>query len=215
LVSDVTLRGGEVENLDYRGRYPKVSELSGLLDAVLDWGFSTIHYNTHGEGRERLAEEIAELSGEVDFSKLGGFQFNVYAPPVSEVEKIKRSNDEKKIILQASRRVIDEHPNGEIVDTMRVYGDSIDYVLIDRSQGSGENLDVRSSIDLYRRLSSLKDLSIVFAGGLDGEGVRTSIKKIVSKTGTKNISIDAESKVKNNPGEILDYVFAGKEILVS
>ncbi len=51
LVSDVTLRGGEVENLDYRERYPEVSKLSGLLDAVPDWGFSTIHYNTHGDGR--------------------------------------------------------------------------------------------------------------------------------------------------------------------
>tara|TARA_Y100000310_G_C20689115_1_gene821023 strand:- start:553 stop:1341 length:789 start_codon:yes stop_codon:yes gene_type:complete len=210
LVSDVTLAGERVENINYRDRYPRVEGLNDLLEAVPDWGFPTIHYNTHGEGRKNLAEEIAELGKRVDFSKIGGFQFNVYVPPVFQIHGIKRVNLEKKIIFQASSRVIDKHPNGAIVDLVGVYGKSIDYVLIDRSSGGGNPIDVGSSIDLYRKLSSVKDLSIVFAGGLDGAGVKRDVDALVRKLGTKNISIDAENGLRRGGG--IDSEFMGEYI---
>jgi hypothetical protein len=49
-----------------------------------------------------------------------------------------------------------------------------------------------------------------------GKVVRKDIREIVKNLGTRDISIDAESKLKNKPEELSDYVqSASKEFLVS
>lgn len=213
LVSYKTLNGQETLNR----RYPRFESIPSLLKEDHFDSFTTIHYNS--KELTSLADQVKKIFKEQIYEEnlCRGIQLNIPWPPIEELTKIKRELPDLKIIMQLSHSCLDESPV-EVATKVKNYGELIDYVLIDPSGGKGKSFEIAKIKPYYNEIKSYNpELIIGFAGGFTGENAFGRIKEIISLTGEKNFSIDAESGLRDqittdygndvyNKGKVENYI---------
>lgn len=103
-----------------------------------------------------------------------------------------------QIVFQASHKTMGGKTPTQIIQRIRAYGDSINYVLIDPSGGRGLEFDLDSSVILYSKLKErCPNLIIGFAGGFTGENVSLKTRKLIERLGDNSFCIDAEGGLRN------------------
>lgn len=196
LVNYKTLNGKHVENK----RYPSVDRIPELLEASNGQALTMIHYNSRE--MKTLSNQVSKIFDSIYQDGLCQFiQLNISWPDTNEVAKIKKNFPDMKIVFQASRGVLSLGKPSEVSNWIKLYGDSIDYVLIDPSGGRGEVFDHEKFIGLYEDLRETgSNLAIGFAGGFTGENVASRLSKIIEKVGGKDFCIDAEGGLRDKLG---------------
>ena len=197
LVSYKTLNGKETKNL----RYPLTKNIPGLLDKTNGQVFTMLHYNSRE--RNTLSDQINKLFEGIYKSGLcKALQLNIVWPNVDQIKRIKDKFPEMKIVFQASGSAMRKKSSQEVAEGIEAYGNSIDYVLIDPSGGSGRPFRLDNFLGTFREINSTSPhLSLGFAGGFDGKNVSSRVKEIIDKTGSNSFSIDAEGGLRDKISE--------------
>ena len=213
LISYKTLNGENTTNK----RYPLIQNVPGILSAGCGSALTMIHYNSRELAT--LADQIGKIfntRGLYRNNLCRALQLNVNWLELKQkqVEMIKEMFPEMQIVLQASKEVIDDKTPTQIAESVRKYGNSIDYVLIDPSRGRGQSFDTERPVQIYQELQShCPDLIIGFAGGFDGKNVGVRTSELVNLTGTDNFCIDAEGGLRDKLSDKYgDDLFNGKKI---
>jgi phosphoribosylanthranilate isomerase len=116
-----------------------------------------------------------------------GVQLNISWPEPREVELIKKYHPRLMTILQVSDFDSIEEKIGKY---------DVDYILFDESRGMAKDVDAEKMISIYKAIKGKTSAVLGFAGGYSAENVRPRVNEMRNKTGTKNISIDAEGKMR-------------------
>ena len=187
-VSHETLNGQPGKNK----RYPVFSEVPKMLEAAGDNVLTMIHYDSRQE--DTLAEQLINI-----FSKVScrAVQLNIPWPDVQRINKVKSIFPDLKIVLQLSREMMQGRTPDEIANKMSQYGDSISYVLIDPSGGSGISIAPQDILPIFLKLRGRTNLTLGFAGGFGGDNVGERVQQLINLTGTDMFCIDAESGLRD------------------
>ncbi len=209
LVSYKTLNGERTENR----RYPKYENLIPLIRTAAGHALTMIHYNT--KEQSTLADQVERIFSPLCPDNLcRAIQLNVVWPDVREVHRIKDQLPDLSIVFQASHKAMDGRNDSEVVEEIKRYEDSIDYVLIDPSGERGLEFDIASSISLYNLLKAeIPHTRIGFAGGFTGKNVRSRINEITDITGDSDFCIDAEGGLRDKLSEKYgDDIFSKEKV---
>ncbi|GEM_PF-721078 len=185
-------------------RYPNLEQIRQILTITQNTAFNTLHYHTYR--RSTLALQLKELLGSSGLYADGlceGVQLNVSWPPVSEVERIKQTFPDLKIIMQLGPKTLTESPSKvatdlipsaeEIVANLAPYADLVSYVLIDPSGGRGQAFQINRIAPIANQINkTYPDLPLVFAGGFDATNARRRLWVLFQSIGTVDFSIDAQ-----------------------
>lgn len=193
LVSYKTLNGIPNQNR----RYPSIALLAPLLSVVPGNVFTTIHYNTREV--KTLADQVSKLFEVIYEQRLcRAIQLNIPWPDLDQVETIKEKYPEIKIIFQASHNMLENTSPRALSLGIRIYGNTLSYVLIDPSGGRGDPFDIDRSLDIYHEINAeCPELTVGFAGGFNGENTRSRLVELVTRTGERAFSIDAEGGLRD------------------
>jgi hypothetical protein len=181
-------------------RIPPLKELPSLLDAVKDNVFPTIHYYT--KRPDSLVQEVGtilERDGIYNSGLVGGLQINGVFPAPYKIKILKDIYPELKIVLQIS-------PSTDSMQQLakKLANDykELDYVILDPSYGKGIEFDTPQIASAYRALrDNGVESSIVFAGGMNGNNVKSKLDHLERIVGSKEFSIDAEGGLRDKVGE--------------
>jgi hypothetical protein len=195
-------------------RYAYRNELKGLLEAAFNSGVQpAVHYNT--KRPESLSDDVMTLfgkSGIYDKKICRMLQFNIPGVLDEEMDRIKSDFPGMDTILQVSDAFIG---NMEIDDVAkRIKKLNPVRILIDNSRGSGKEIDVQYSANLYKNLKERGvTTSVGFAGGLSGKNVRNKVTGLKSELKDENFSWDAEGQLRKNEfmdmDEVASYISEG------
>jgi len=189
LVSYKTLNGRHTSNR----RYPGICRLPDLVKA--SYAFNMVHYNSRE--LNTLAEQVINIFNGI-YPKCHALQLNIPWPDPRQLELIKNEFTDMEIVFQASRKVTAGKSAALIADCVAVYGDLVDYVLIDPSGGQGKPFDLERSLSIYSELRSrTPELTIGFAGGFTGDNVAERLELIIDRLGESSFCIDAEGGLRN------------------
>jgi len=204
LVSYKTLCGQPTQNR----RYPLVNTLSDLLRATDQKVLTMVHYNS--KEINTLSNQVAQIfDGIYEEGLCGAIQLNIVWPDINQVAKIKELYPEMQIVFQASHHAMDGKKANQVAEGIKMYGNSLSYVLIDPSGGRGLEFELDSSVVLYSELKEkCPDLTIGFAGGFTRENVTPRVKALIERLGKDGFCIDAEGGLRDKM--TLDY---GDDIL--
>lgn len=165
--------------------------------------FNTVHYADlyspdgpwkGGESPDvfKNLELVVKYGGE----NLHAIQLDVTWPSPDELKKFKAKYPDIAIILQVGRfgfGEIDGDPH-KLVDRMREYGDSVDYILLDMSMGMGKGMEANWMLPILRTVrDQLPELGLAVAGGLGPDSVDLLAPIAVE---FPDISIDAQGNLK-------------------
>lgn len=178
-------------------RYPAFGRVWELLGMTKDKAFATIHYDTRNP--ESLAEQLfLMLKYLPDPALCNGIQLNIRNPQVEEIVKFKMKYPDIKFILQMSTSLTEGKEPSEVAAQIRAYSRSIDYALIDSSEGKGLPIDFERVIPLYEQIHrTCPDLTVGFAGGLDGGNAREKVRELMKHAQTEQFSVDAEDGLRD------------------
>jgi phosphoribosylanthranilate isomerase len=191
LVSHKTLNGEFVRNK----RYPPVSLLPYMMRESRGKVLNMIHYNSRKV--DSLSEQVSKLFDGIYENRLcQAIQLNIHWPDIRQVKKIKDKYPDMRIVFQSSAEAMRGSTPREIARGIARYEDLLSYVLIDPSGGRGDLFDSESSVALYSELKDkCPDLTVGFAGGLNGDNATRELERIVSRVGG-DICVDVESGVR-------------------
>ena len=193
LVSYKTLNAQPTTNK----RYPKIEELSQLLQATEGEVFTMIHYNSRET--DTLANQVSQIFNPLyDSGLCRALQLNIVLPPLKEVKKIKQQFPDLKIVLQVQNNLVYEKTPTEVITIFKPYEGHFDYVLIDPSGGRGLEFNMNKSLALHSWLQHThQEIGIGFAGGFTGENVTKRCQTIIEQTKKDNFSIDSEGGLRD------------------
>lgn len=129
---------------------------------------------------------------------LNAIQLDMAWPDLAIVKAYRSRHPDIKVILQVSGIALDcvDSDPEELVGRLTLYGDSIDYCLLDKSMGRGLALDAKTLLPFARTITDkLPRLGIVVAGGLEPETVHLA-EPIVREI--PGVSLDAQSKLRKS-----------------
>jgi hypothetical protein len=185
-----------------RAEFPSKEEMAdGFIDDPDV--FNTVHYaDLYGPDGPRKGgeapdvfknlERIVQYGGE----NLHAIQLDLTWPSSDELKKFKSEYPDIAIILQVGKFGIKEI-NGDphvLVDRMREYGNSVDYILLDMSMGMGKGMDAEGLLPMLRTVrDQLPELGLAVAGGLGPDSVDL-LEPIAAEF--PDISIDAQGNLK-------------------
>ena len=183
-------------------RYPKLEYVSHIFQ-VDERAFNIIHYSSLSD--TDLADQLLDLIGFVNSNLVHGFQLNMAWPKISEIEKFQEATSKNYCItLSVNQTAITECKNDPVLIAQRVaaYGNMVDYVLIDQSEGTGSRMDVKSVIPILNEITQVNpDFLLAVAGGLGPDRLDQLLPVIRL---LPDISIDAESVLRESTSEDLD-----------
>lgn len=185
-------------NFQGRIKYPTLERILEIFAITKGRAFNTLHYHTYRSAT--LAHQLEELLGQRGLYSdrlCQGVQLNISWPPPAEVEKIRMTFPDLKIILQLGPKVLTENDPEYIVANLAPYQELINYVLIDPSGGRGRVFKVNTIAPTSNQIREIHpDLPLVFAGGFDGRNVRTRLWLLYQTVGITNFGIDAEDGLR-------------------
>lgn len=193
LVSEKTFNWQPTENR----RYPKFEDVPSLMSTTKGRVLSMIHYNW--PNNTTLSNQVEKVFEELYNSNLcRAIQLNIVWPNIEEVTKIKKQFPEMKIVLQLSRKAMENLNNSEIAKKVNEYWRNIDYVLIDPSGWEWIEFDVLKSKELYWWLvHTCADVAIIFAWWLEWLNIMEKAWWIIESLWTKNVWFDTEARVRD------------------
>ncbi|MFH1089029.1 MAG: hypothetical protein V1716_01230 [Candidatus Uhrbacteria bacterium] len=176
--------------------FPTREEMSkGFIDDpdVLN----TVHFADLYRPKEvqTLFEDL-ELVVEYGGENLHAIQLDVTWPDTNDLAKFKSKHPELLIILQLGKFAFKEASNNpqKVVDQLREYGDSVDFVLLDMSMGKGQAMESEGLLPLLRLIKEeLPDLGLAVAGGLGPDSM--DLLEPIAKE-FPGISFDAQGRLK-------------------
>lgn len=164
---------------------------------------NTIHYAdlygpdgpwSAGESRDVLRN--LELCVQYGGENLHAIQLDVTWPDPEAIDRFRELHPDIKIILQCGRFAFDAVENNpqNMVDRLDMYGDSVDYVLLDLSMGKGKAMDSEGLLPMLRLIrQELPGLGLAVAGGLGPDSMEV-LEPIAREF--PDISIDAQGRLK-------------------
>ena len=192
----------EAVRMEIRAEFPTKEAMSaGFIDDPDV--FNTVHYaDLYGpdgprKGGESLdifknLERVVEYGGE----NLHAIQLDVTWPASDEIKKFKNLHQDIAIILQIGKfgiKEIEGDPH-KLVERMREYGESVDYILLDMSMGMGKDMESDGLLPMLRTVrDQLPELGLAVAGGLGPDSVDL-LAPIAAEF--PDISIDAQGNLK-------------------
>jgi len=198
LLTNDTLSGIKSSNK----RYPDFSDVKSIFSVIKNKALAMIHYETSNP--DKLAEQVSQIFEEFyDLNLCKAIQLNMAKPNPNEVKKIKNKFPQLKIVFQLRPEIINSLSYQEIANIINEYGDSLSYILIDPSCGTGLEFDPKKSLELYNFLTrNFPKITFGFAGGLNGTNLKEKIIPIINSIGNSNFCIDVESGVRNIQDEL-------------
>lgn len=196
MVGHFSLRPEKNDPGKQRSIFPKREEISqGFIDDpdVLN----TVHYADLYRPKEvqTLFDDL-ELVVKYGGEHMHAIQLDVTWPNLDEIKKFKDKYPDLIIILQVGPfafKEVDNDPQ-KVVDRLREYGDSIDFVLLDRSMGRGVGMESEGLLPLLRLIKKeLPGLGLAIAGGLGPDSM--DLLEPIAKE-FPGISIDAQGRLK-------------------
>ncbi len=171
--------------------YPHKESIAEIFSS--DEVFNCLHYVDY-ENKDGLAEslESAILYGG---KKLDAIQLDMIWPnPIVIREVFEKKN--LSVILQIGKNAFEDVNNNVdiILERISNYGNTIQYVLLDKSMGNGVGMDAKSFLPVIERIEGkFPNLGIAVAGGL-GPNTMHLAKDIFENH--ECISMDAQSKLR-------------------
>lgn len=165
---------------------------------------NTVHYaDLYGPKGPRKAQESPnvfqnlELVVQYGGENLDAIQLDLIWPKPEEIKKFKEEHPDIFIILQVGKfalKEVEEDPQ-TVINNLREYGDSVDYVLLDMSMGMGKGMEAVGLLPLLRIIrEKLPYLGLAVAGGLGPDSIDL-LKSIAEEF--PDVSIDAQGNVKS------------------
>ncbi len=203
-----SLRG---ETNKWPGRYPKVEEIKNIFidDPV---ALNLIHYNS--KEPDSLLDQLLKMT-EFGGPYLNGFQLNMAWPPKKTIERYKKMNPGKQIILQVGGMAFEFIMNSPTVLANHIerYSETIDYVLLDPSGGLGKEFDPEKIRPYLEAIFKEKiDIGVGVAGGLSPSSLGI-LEPLVKDF--PNLCIDAEGKLRNKEDDSLNIAASTNYLLKS
>lgn len=181
--------------------FPRKENIADIFVKDKD-AFNVLHYADYeGHPVTENMERVVAWGGE----NLDAIQLDMIWPDSGEVKDFRRRHPDTGIIIQANTKVlaaVDDDPT-RLVERLREYGDSIDYVLLDKSMGRGLGMDGEVLLPFARAvIESLPTLAVAAAGGLGPSTLHLADPLIAEYGG---ISLDAQGRLRPS-GSALDPV---------
>lgn len=178
-------------------------DLAAVLESVAGDVFTTVHYYT--KEPERLVPEleaVMRLGSIYHRGLVEGVQINRVWPTTHQMAELRSKFPQLKIILQISSFVTGEMSDEEVARKLaKGYGD-VAYVILDSSHGKGVEFDVSSITSTYKTFKANGVPSkVVFAGGFNGENVKSKLLDLRDEVGAEDFCIDAEGGLRDKLGE--------------
>lgn len=163
------------------------------------WLFNTLHYADY--------EGVDVLNNLLRATQFGGKNMNALQLdmiwPEPEVLRVYRERFPNiQIIIQANSVALDQLDNDpdKLTKRLLTYGQTIDYLLLDKSMGRGLGMDAKVLEELVKVVNPRTSLEVVVAGGLGPETLHL-LGPLVLYT----VSIDARGRLRPS-GNALDPV---------
>ena len=181
-------------------RVPFFSDLPELLDSMRDHALPIIHYYTKKDFA--LVSELTmvmEYRNIYSSGKVHGVQINGVFPRPGDIEAIKEIYPKLNVILQLHP---EDGSEARLAKSLSAEYKSVDYLILDYSQGKGKGIDIGKMVDLEKVLrDSGVEAGIVYSGGIHGGNVETVVKKLRDARGGCDFSIDAEGGLRDRIGD--------------
>ena len=157
--------------------------------------FNTLHYADY----EKL-DLLENLEKATTWCKgnLHAIQLDMAWPDPALIKAYRSCHPDIKVILRVSGVALDcvNNDPGELVGQLVIYGDAIDYCLLDKSMGRGLALDAKTLLPFARTIADkLPRLGIVVAGGLGPDTVHLAEPLVREIPG---LSLDAQSRLRKS-----------------
>lgn len=153
-----------------------------------------MHYYT--SDLSKLAEEIKFLFSHLYTQGLcRAVQLNAEWPDIMALREIKDALPELQIVLQLPKQALTAY-DGIIVEKASHYNSHIDYLLIDPSGGTGDDVDIERGARLINVLSrAMPNVTLGIAGGFSADNVGVRVASLNRMT-TAPYCIDAQGKLR-------------------
>jgi len=196
--------------------FPSKEKLAGGFTDDPDV-LNTVHYaDLYGPNGPWKAQESPNVFNNLELvvqyggEHLDAIQLDLTWPKSDEIKKFKEKYPNIFIILQVGKfalKEVGDNPQA-VVDRLREYDDSVDYVLLDMSMGKGKGMEADGLLPLLRIIrKELPYLGLAVAGGLGPDSV--DLLKAITKE-FPDVSIDAQGNLKHKdaPKDKLGHMIA-------
>jgi hypothetical protein len=216
LISEETFKG----NPPKIQRYPEIDIAYKILYTLSSSFQTAIHYNSRSE--RPIHEQIQALfeKNYLYEKRICRYvQLNIGKPNHTELTKIKTKFPELQLIIQVPLWLEEYRNPQKISDFIREYSSCVSFFILDPSGGRGKEMGKEHEhIFQYLAEQEFSAENFVFAGGLSGKNLFSTISKIKRTFPHKNFSIDAEGKLRGgkhqgkkvgdqiNPQKVKDYL---------
>ncbi len=164
--------------------------------------FNTLHYADYDA--IDVAENI-ERATSFCGPNLHAIQLDMIWPDPAIVKNYRNRHPWIQVIIQGNAKAMNATGNdpAAFADRIKAYGDSVDYVLLDKSMGKGLGMDAVGLLPFARAVSEqIPGLGLAAAGGL-GPNTLPLVAPLIAEF--PNLSIDAQGKLRPS-GDALDPI---------
>lgn len=164
----------------------------GIADIFIEHSllFNALHYADYDDNTElsHLLEAVS-FGGE----HIQGLQLDMVWPDPGMVIAFRKEYPDVLLVLQVNGRALEiAHDDPmRVVSRLAEYGDSVDFVLLDKSMGQGLGMDAEALIPFAHAIRSMGK-RVAVAGGLGPDSL--NLVEPLARA-VDNLSIDAQSKV--------------------
>ncbi|MFH1423273.1 MAG: hypothetical protein ABIH42_11255 [Planctomycetota bacterium] len=149
-----------------------------------------------GAGKAANIQRNLELCVHHGGKNLHAIQLDVNWPRPTALKAFRKKHPKIQLVLQVGKFSLTACGNNpqKVVNRLRKYGNSVDYVLLDMSMGQGKGMSGGTLLPLLRSIKSeLPHLGLAVAGGLGPERNR-ELEQVAREF--PDISIDAQGRLK-------------------
>ena len=181
--------------------FPRNHQIAGIfIDDPLV--FNVLHYADYTE--TDFAKSLAIARNWSGYN-LHAIQLDMIWPDHKVLTDFRDKNRRIKIIMQIGANAfahIENNPE-KLLQRLKTYGNSLDYVLLDKSMGQGKAMNADELIPyLYILNRDRSDLGLIVAGGLGSDSLHL-VEPIIAKY--PRVSLDAQGKLRPS-GNALDPI---------
>lgn len=191
--------------------WPKKEEVASIF-VDHPRAFNTLHYADYDDNTyfEHLLEAV-RWGGK----NLHALQLDMVWPRFGMIRLLREIHPDLKIVLQVNANALAQMDDKPIIVVQQLarYGDSVDYVLLDKSHGKGLGMDAEGLLPFAMAIAEdLPNMGIAVAGGLGPETMDLVIP-IVREF--PNVSIDAQGRLRpsGNAMDPIDWNMADKYLV--
>lgn len=164
--------------------------------------YNTLHYADYTENTK--AEDLIAAAG-FGGANMHAIQLDMIWPSIEDISELKKGYPSVDVILQINTPAFKQVGNDptSLVERLREYGNFVDFVLLDKSMGTGREIDVQWIAPFIEAITeSGLPTGIAVAGGL-GPSTLHLIRDLVKRF--PFLSIDAQGRLRLS-GSALDPI---------